>query len=143
MLSSSPHHSRTLLSYPVVQTLSSYQYNATQTSFGLIPFTSAPDEKNRPSPVRTVKIVLGWSFSSRIAATTSDIKLPPNALRLFGRLNYIELPTVQYERRLCLALIVPIWPLIVSTMSLNLEVILIQATRLLGVLRRLSNWCLS
>src|SRR5205814_875053 len=50
-------------------------------------FTSAPAEKNRPSPVRTVKTVSGCSFSSLKAAMVSTMSLPPNALSDLGRLN--------------------------------------------------------
>lgn len=51
------------------------------------PLTSAPDEKNLPSPVRTVNTVSGLSFSSRRAMTTSMSRFPPKALRDLGRLN--------------------------------------------------------
>ena len=49
--------------------------------------TSAPAEKKRPDPVRTVMIDVGSSFNSRIAATVSSINFPPKELRLLGRLN--------------------------------------------------------
>lgn len=52
-----------------------------------LPLTSAPAEKNRPSPVRTVNTVLGFSLSSLIAVIVSSIILPPNAFRDLGRLN--------------------------------------------------------
>ena len=52
------------------------------------PLTSAPAEKNLPSPVRTVKTVSGCSFSSLIAAMVSTMSFPPKAFRDFGRLNY-------------------------------------------------------
>ena len=52
------------------------------------PLTSAPAEKNLPSPVRTVKTVSGCSFSSLIAAMVSSMSFPPKAFRDFGRLNY-------------------------------------------------------
>ena len=53
-----------------------------------IPFTSAPAEKKRPSPVNTVKTVSGCSSSVLSASMMSRIKLPPKELRDFGRLNY-------------------------------------------------------
>lgn len=52
-----------------------------------VPRTSAPAEKNRPSPVSTVNTVSGCSFKSRMAAIVSTMSLPPKALRLFGLLN--------------------------------------------------------
>lgn len=42
-----------------------------------MPLTSAPAEKNRPSPVRTVKTVSGCSFRTRSAAMTSGMRFPP------------------------------------------------------------------
>jgi hypothetical protein len=90
----------------------------------MVPFTSAPALKKRPSPVRTVKTVLGFSFNSLIAAIVSVISLPPKALRDFGLLNYAkylisELTWDMSHSRL--TLIMPIWPVTVTTMSLYLE----------------------
>jgi hypothetical protein len=59
------------------------------------PFTSAPEEKKRPFPVKTVKMVLGWSLSSLRAAMSSIPRLSPNALSLFGRFNFILLASDQ------------------------------------------------
>jgi hypothetical protein len=69
------------------------------------PLTSAPDEKNRPSPVRTVKTVSGCSLSSLMADMVSTMSLPPNELSDFGRLN----------------LIIPICPTTSKMMSLYLR----------------------
>ena len=55
------------------------------------PLTSAPAEKNLPSPVRTVKTVSGSSLNWRMAAMVSCMSLPPNALRDLGRLNCHDL----------------------------------------------------
>lgn len=55
-----------------------------------LPLTSAPAEKNRPSPVITVKTVSGFSFNSLSAEIVSTIKLPPNAFKEPGRLNYVN-----------------------------------------------------
>jgi hypothetical protein len=52
------------------------------------PLTSAPAEKNLPSPVKTVKTVSGCSLSLRIASIVSTMSLPPNEFKDFGRLNY-------------------------------------------------------
>lgn len=52
------------------------------------PLTSAPAEKKRPSPVRTVKTVVGCSSSSRKAEMVSSMRFPPKELSALGRLNY-------------------------------------------------------
>lgn len=57
-------------------------------SDGWLPLTSAPAEKNRPSPVRTVKTVLGCSLSSRIAVIVSSMSFPPNEFNDLGLLNF-------------------------------------------------------
>lgn len=90
-----------------------------------IPLTSAPEEKNLPAPVMTVKTVSGCSFSSRRAAATSSRRFPPNELRDLGRLSYIILLALwhQSQRRFMkggLALIIPILPLISNTISVYL-----------------------
>jgi hypothetical protein len=89
-----------------------------------VPFTSAPALKKRPSPVRTVKTVLGFSFNSLIAAIVSVISLPPKALRDFGLLNYAKdfISALTWDMsHPRLTLIMPIWPVTVTTMSLYLE----------------------
>ena len=53
-----------------------------------LPLTSAPAEKNLPSPVKTVKHVSGSSFKVRMASTVSSISFPPKEFNCFGRLNY-------------------------------------------------------
>ena len=50
--------------------------------------TSAPAEKNRPAPVRTVIVVAGWVSKSCRAEMVSSIMEPPKELRAWGRLNY-------------------------------------------------------
>lgn len=56
-------------------------------TWSAIPLTSAPAEKKRPSPVRTVKTVFGWSFRARSAAMVELIREPPKEFRDLGRLN--------------------------------------------------------
>lgn len=58
------------------------------TSLLAMPFTSAPAEKKRPSPVRTVKIVSGCSLRTRRAAMVEGMREPPKELRALGRLNW-------------------------------------------------------
>lgn len=72
-----PFHTQTILSIPFV-------FN----SGVQLPRTSAPAEKNRPSPVRTVKTVSGSSLKPRIAAMVSSINLPPKLFSCLGRLNW-------------------------------------------------------
>lgn len=88
----------------------------------ILPLMSAPAEKNLPSPVRTVKTVLGWSFSSRRALTVSITSFPPNELRAFGRLN-CRLVNIVFGSRGTMSnymytLIIPIFPVISKIISL-------------------------
>lgn len=53
----------------------------------LTALTSAPAEKNLPSPVRTVKMVSGCLSNSLNAAITSTIRFPPKELSCFGLFN--------------------------------------------------------
>ena len=62
-----------------------------------IPLTSAPAEKKRPSPVRTVKVVSGWSLSILRASMVSGIIFPPNALSDLGRLNCLTLAIIRHR----------------------------------------------
>lgn len=54
-----------------------------------IPVTSAPEAKNRPSPVMTVKVVSGWLSNSRRAAIVSSTRLPPKELSCLGLLSCV------------------------------------------------------
>ena len=50
--------------------------------------TSAPAEKKRPAPMRTVMVVDGWVLSVWRAEMVSSIMEPPKELRDWGRLNW-------------------------------------------------------
>lgn len=54
-----------------------------------IPVTSAPEAKNRPSPVMTVNVVSGWLSNSRRAAIVSSTRLPPKELSCLGLLSCV------------------------------------------------------
>lgn len=87
---------------------------------------SAPAEKNLPSPVRTVKMVSGCSSSSRIAVIVSSISFPPKEFRDLGRLSYCQLAIAHRHDCGEITLIIPIWPVISTTMSLYVFVDMVR-----------------
>jgi hypothetical protein len=61
--------------------------------------TSAPEEKNRPSPVMIVKVVSGWSFNILNASTVSVTMSPPKEFSAFGRLNWVLIRYLHYQTK--------------------------------------------